>query len=80
MACTRQQNNSVLNMLLIDSVSPIYEIIEPDENQFEKNTLNSTSELLNMQNFASVDLSKIKYNPDSGSSNAQTSINYAAEH
>lgn len=80
MACTRQQNNSVLNMLLIDSVSPIYEIIEPDENQFEKNTLNSTSELLNMQNFASVDLSKIKYNQDSGSSNAQTSINYAAEH
>ena len=48
MACTRQQNNSVLNMLLIDSVSPIYKIIEPDENQFEKNTLNSTSELLNM--------------------------------
>lgn len=66
-------------MSVTDSVTPIYEITEPDENHLQNNPLNSTSEQLNMRNSSSIDLSKTKYNQDPEPPNAQT-MNYATEH
>ena len=68
-----------LNMSVIGSVTPIYEIIEPDENHLQNNPPNLTFEQLNMRNSSSIDLSKIDYNQDPSPSNAQTSKNHATQ-
>ena len=49
-------------MFVIDSVTPFYELIEPDENRLHNDLLNSAFVQLNMQNFISIALSKIEYN------------------
>lgn len=51
-------------MFVIDSVTPFYELIEPDENRLHNDLLNSAFVQLNMQNFISIALSKIEYNQD----------------
>lgn len=68
-----------INMSVIGSVTPIYEIIEPDENHLQNDPLNLTFEQLNMGNSSSIDLSKIDYNQDPSPSNAQTSMNHATQ-
>ena len=49
-----------LNMVVIDSVTPFYEIIESDENRLQIDPLNSAFEQLKMRNSISIDLSKIE--------------------
>lgn len=61
-----------LNMVVIDSVTPFYEIIESDENRLQIDPLNSAFEQLKMRNSISIDLSKIEYNQDPCPYNAQT--------
>ena len=51
-------------MFVIDSVTPFYELIEPDKNRLHNDLLNSAFVQLNMQNFISIALSKIEYNQD----------------
>ena len=51
-------------MFVIDSVTPFYELIEPDENRLHNDLLNSAFVQLNKQNFISIALSKIEYNQD----------------
>ena len=59
-----------LNMYVIDRLTPIYQIIKLNENNFQNNPFNSTTKQLNIRNTTSIDLSKIKYNQDPGPSNA----------